>query len=323
MREKTSPNRKTARMITKNLIILVVLVIVVILAMWAWFTQNTSATAEGIDVECKAPKGIQIAVVAPGETPKESDYKSGTITLKDQTFLKKLVLSEVTSDGFDFYKPVLYQTNGVAYPDLTADWDTAVANDSYLSFDLYIRSGSPNTVLLSEGSKFTTVSSTLTGDSCENKSPYGSFSRDAVVGATRFSVVDNSATGTDKLKLLWIPRPDVYLSNVDGNYSVSTNVTSSDYDGETYEHKYYTITETGKTLTTMDSDLVTTSAANTDGEYVLPANKEIAKLTKSNPTDEYYTKCVNCNMWIDGEDSESKLALVKGRFKISLDLTIQ
>ena len=52
MKNSTASNRKTGRMIAKNLIILVVLVFVAILAMWAWFTNNSSATADGIDVNC-------------------------------------------------------------------------------------------------------------------------------------------------------------------------------------------------------------------------------------------------------------------------------
>ena len=63
MKNSTASNRKTGRMIAKNLIILVVLVFVSILAMWAWFTNKSSATADGIDVKCDVPDGIQIAVV--------------------------------------------------------------------------------------------------------------------------------------------------------------------------------------------------------------------------------------------------------------------
>ncbi|MDO5124478.1 MAG: hypothetical protein Q4D44_07445, partial [Eubacteriales bacterium] len=65
-----------------------------------------------------------------------------------------------------------------------------------------------------------------------------------------------------------------------------------------------------------------TSAKNGEDEYVLPEKTEILKLTKIGD-DKYYTKCVRCNMWVDGEDTEDRLALVKGKFQIYLDLTIK
>lgn len=317
MKNSTSPNRHTGRMITKNLIILLVLLIVAILSMWAWFTNRQSADAGGINVECKAPDGVEIAVVAPGKTPKDEDFQDGGIVIKDQAFLEDFELSEVTSDGVKFYKPALVQSNGMASPDLDADWDTAVANESYLSFDLYIRSKSSQVVSLTTNSKFTALSSVLTGENAGNKSDYGNFSKDCIVGASRFSVVNSDLS---QRKLLWIPRPDLYFSS-EGIPSVTENVTKNQFDGITYKHNYYEVNGASKTLKTMDSSLVTTSSL-IGSEYVLPQKTEIARLSVRGD-DGYYTNHVTCNMWIEGEDTEDRLALVKGQFKIILDLTIK
>ena len=327
MKNSTASNRKTGIMITKNLIILVVLVFVAVLSMWAWYTNNSSARADGINVKCDAPDGIEIAVVAPGATPTDDDYTSSYITLNSDNnkFMKDLVLSEVTSDGKTFYKPALIQSNGVAYPDTSANWDTAVANENYLSFDLYIRSKSTQKVSLTTNSKFTPLSNVLVGETAGNKSTEGNYSRDCIVGATRFSVVDYNDNKKGDLKLLWIPRPDIYFYGTGVDLDVPETGDTS-YNGLTYKHKYYEVTDTSKTPKTIDSssnlDYFKTSVINSDDEYALPEKTEIVKLTKIGD-DTFYTKCVRCNMWVDGEDSEDRLALVKGKFQIYLDLTIK
>lgn len=325
MKNSTASYRKTGRMIAKNLIILVVLVFVSILAMWAWFTNNSSTTADGIDVKCEAPDGIEIAVVAPGATPTEKDFVEGSIRISADkfSFMKDLVLSEVTSDGKTFYKPALIQSNGFAFVDRDANWDKAVANENYLSFDLYIRSKTSYTVSLTTNTKFTTLHpDQLIGENAFNKSTEGNYSRDCIVGATRFSVVDFNDKKEGDLKLLWIPRPDIYFYGT----GVDLDVAQTDYDGITYAHNYYEVTDTSKTPKIIDSssnlDYFKTSVKNSDGDYALPAKTEILKLTKIGD-DMFYTKCVRCNMWVDGEDSEDRLALVKGKFQIYLDLTIK
>lgn len=60
--------------------------------------------------------------------------------------------------------------------------------------------------------------------------------------------------------------------------------------------------------------------------YELGKNKSIAELKKSSDadTDPYYGDygaMVTCNMWIEGEDAEARLALVNGKFKVNLVLT--
>ena len=340
MKNSTASNRKTGIMITKNLIILVVLVFVAILAMWAWFTSHTEDVADGIDVKCDLPDGIEIAVVAPGATPTEKDYVTSSIKITSDKFdfLKDLVMSEVTSDGKTFYKPALIQSNGIAYPDVNEAWDKAVANENYLSFDLYVRSETKHKVSLTTNSKFTTPSKVLVDDPDSglvsgNKSTEGDFSKDCIVGATRLSIVDYSDNSKGDIKLLWIPRPDIYFASIGGATGIKLDVGENDDEAEfTYKHKYYEVTDTSKTLKTIDtaSDLdyfkTSKKLKNSDDveEYVLPGKTEILDLGSTQiGNDKFYTKCVRCNVWIDGEDTEDRLALVKGQFEIMLDLTIK
>ena len=336
MKNSTASNRKTGRMIAKNLIILVVLVFVAVLAMWAWFTDKSSATADGLSVSCKFPDGIEIAIVPHSDkvseqiVPGNDDYKEGTITLTSDThkFIKDLALTEITSDGVDFVKPMLSQKDGVAEPDTSVDWETATPNERYLSFDLYIRSKGTPTVYLKNGSKFSTVSDVLVGESAGNKSTDTNISRDAIVGAARFSIyedITNEGVTTSTRRILWIPRPDLYFSSL-GGASLTENVSKDNFDGETYKHTYWT---PEKVKTVMDDKYVTTSEAVTDSdgktEYVLNDKTEITSLTTPQTfgSEKYYVSKVVCNMWIEGEDTEARLALVKGKFTIDLELTIK
>lgn len=331
MKNSTAPNRKTGRMIAKNLIVLFTVALAGFCGIQAWFTDKSSAEADGINVECQAPDGIKIAVVKHNDpAPKDTEYKVGNIKL-DKTnckFLENLQLTEITSDGTDFYKPALIQTGGQAQVDTKADWSPAAANQHYLSFDLYIRSKSQYNIAIGKKSTIKPDAPQLTsqdGTGIKNKSKYGNFSRDSVVGAVRFSVVDYKSAPPSK-KLLWLPAPNILLTQNVDEYTLSDNMPS----GDSYSHVYYDTKKAKQTVSSITDDkaFVVNHKGFADGKftYELGENKSIAELNKSldTVTDPYYGDygaMVTCNMWIEGEDAEARLALVNGNFRVNLVLT--
>lgn len=331
MKNSTAPNRKTGRMIAKNLIVLFTVALAGFCGIQAWFTDKSSAEADGINVECQAPDGIKIAVVKHNDpAPKDTEYKVGNIKL-DKTnckFLENLQLTEITSDGTDFYKPALIQTGGQAQVDTKADWSPAAANQHYLSFDLYIRSKSQYNISIGKKSTIKPDAPQLTtqdGTGIKNQSKYGNFSRDSVVGAVRFSVVDYKSAPPSK-KLLWLPAPNILLKQTTDEYTLSDDMPS----GESYSHVYYDTNRVQHTVSSTDVDkaFVVNNKGFVDGKftYELGKNKSIAELKKSSDTDTDpyygdYGAMVTCNMWIEGEDAEARLALVNGKFKVNLVLT--
>lgn len=326
MKNSTAPNRKTGRMIAKNLIVLFTVALAGFCGIQAWFTQNQTATADGINVECNAPDGIEIAVVKHNDkAPVDSEYKVGKITLNkaNYTFLDELQLTEITGDGIDFRKPALYQTGGQAQVDTKADWSPAAANQHYLSFDLYIRSESKYNISIGKNSTIKPDAPQLTtsdGTGIKNKSKYGNFSRDSVVGAVRFSVVDYKLDPPSK-KLLWLPAPNILLEQTTDEYTLS----DSEKNGVSYSHVYYDTQKEKHTVSNAEQDAA--FVVNNNGfvdekfTYELGKNQKIAQLKKSSDTDQYYSAMVTCNMWIEGEDAEARLALVNGNFKVNLVLT--
>ena len=324
MKNSTAPNRKTGRMIAKNLIVLFTVALAGFCGIQAWFTDNRSAEANGIEVECQAPDGIEIAVVGH-DAPAPTEYTTGNITLNKTNckFLEKLQLTEITGDGTYFSKPALIQSGGQALVDPDAEWSDPTANEHYLSFDLYIRSKSQYNISIGKKSTIKPDAPQLTsqdGTGIKNKSKYGNFSRDSVVGAVRFSVVDYKSAPPSK-KLLWLPSPNILLEQTTDEYTLSDNK----QDGVSYSHVYDD--KNKKQQTVSDSKADSAFVVNKDGfdggkfTYELGKNQNIAQLNKSSENDQFYSAMVTCNMWIEGEDAEARLALVNGKFKVNLVLT--
>lgn len=324
MKNSTAPNRKTGRMIAKNLIVLFTVALAGFCGIQAWFTDNRSAEANGIEVECQAPDGIEIAVVGH-DAPAPTEYTTGNITLNKTNckFLEKLQLTEITGDGTYFSKPALIQSGGQALVDPDAEWSDPTANEHYLSFDLYIRSKSQYNISIGKKSTIKPDAPQLTsqdGTGIKNKSKYGNFSRDSVVGAVRFSVVDYKSAPPSK-KLLWLPAPNILLEQTTDEYTLSDNK----QDGVSYSHVYYD--KNKKQQTVSDSKADSAFVVNKDGfdsgkfTYELGKNQNIAQLNKSSENDQFCSAMVTCNMWIEGEDAEARLALVNGKFKVNLVLT--
>lgn len=338
MKNSTAPNRKTGRMIAKNLIVLFTVALAAFYGIQAWFTDKQSSDADGINIECHAPDGIEIAVVKHGDPAPTDDaaYKN-TIELNSEnySFIDDIKMTEVSSNGYTFYKPPLKQENGVASPILDVDdWDLADSSVHYLSFDLYVRSKSKFDIYLDSKSKISPNAKNLTGENADNKSDFGEsgdskgISRDCVTGAVRFSVA-NYETSETMPKLLWIPAPNILLKpDLDTTkYSVSTDMSS----GKSYSHSYYV--KNGKWEITSvsandDSPLGKVLVANSKGftdngdyTYELGEKKKIMTLEKDTTQNDKYTGMVTCNMWVDGEDAEARLALVNGKFKANLVLS--
>ena len=334
MKNSTAPNRKTGRMIAKNLIVLFTVALAGFCGIQAWFTDKQSAEADGINIECQAPDGIEIAVVKHKDSAPTAYKNTIELNSKNYPFINDIKMTEVSSDGYTFYKPPLKQEKGVASPILdVADWDLADYSVHYLSFDLYVRSKSKFDIYLDSKSKISPNANNLKGENADNKSDFGEsgdskgISRDCVTGAVRFSVANYN---TNETKLLWIPAPNIFL-NVNSDttkYSVSTDKRK----GESYSHGYYEKVGSNwvKKFVSADDDLPLGQVfvANSDGfttkgdyTYELGEKKKIMTLEKDTTQDGIYTGMVTCNMWVDGEDAEARLALVNGKFKANLVLS--
>lgn len=316
--------RDTKSLVMKNLIVMAVLIIIALTGVISWFTNKTDATADGINVTCKAPDGLEIAIVPHGSN-EELKYQTGTITLtKDKyPFLKQLSMEEITSDGRYFYKPKITQDSSGAFVDTTSDepWinaENAYINNfsansslSYLSVDVYMRSEGLHKIILSSSTSVTPQDKDkLTGnvEDIANKSNMGAFSKNCIVGAVRVSTVVGNECNN-----LWIPAPNIrYYKDETGKWLVDTKIVSN--VSGTFEHKYWEVDHStskriGDKTKTKAADKVIT---NDKGDYSLGVNKDLLTLSPDGP--DCYTGMVTLNLWIDGEDAEARQAFVGGRF---------
>lgn len=321
--------RDTKSLVMKNLIVMAVLIIIALTGVISWFTNKTEATADGINVTCKAPKGLKIAVVQHGDPPPDvnvdDQWSEGEITLtKDKyPFLKEQSIIEITSDGTDFYKPKLTQENGKAKPDTSSVWDVA-DKDSYLSIDVYMKTGEDHVVYLNSGTEISPISTTLTGEQSGNKSDEGDFSKDCIVGAVRLSTVSTVSTvnSTDStIKNLWIPAPQIHY---DSDKKEVTLDNTPDTPGDTFKHMYWKVTKNldGKTGKPQGKEPYEGVITNTNNNFKLGKNFKFAELTKKQPSDKYATGMTTVNIWVDGEDDEARFAMVGGKFKATIKLSL-
>ena len=236
-------------------------------------------------------------------------------------------MTEITGDGTYFSKPSLIQSGGQAHVNPDGEWSKPTENLHYLSFDLYIRAKSQYNISIGKKSTIKPDAPQLTtqdGTDIKNKSKYGNFSRDSVVGAVRFSVVDYKQDPPSK-KLLWLPAPNILLKQETDEYTLSDNMPS----GVSYSHVYYDTKKAQQTISDSktDSAFVVNKDGFIDGKftYELGKNQTIARLEKPSGTgqedDQFFSAMVTCNMWIEGEDAEARLALVNGKFNVNLVLT--
>ena len=61
---------------------------------------------------------------------------------------------------------------------------------------------------------------------------------------------------------------------------------------------------------------------NTNNDFKLGENCKFANLTKKQPSDKYATGMTTVNIWVDGEDDEARFAMVGGKFKATIKLSL-
>ncbi len=332
MEKSQQLSRKTWKLLAKNLIVLAVLVVATIVGVLSWFTADNSATASGINIVTDVPEGLEIAIKETGIEPSESDWVNGSVTLSaadpKYSFLSNLNISEITGDGILFIKPYLKQSGSVAIADTSRVWSVQQVkvneNVDYVSFDLHIRTKhSGKTAVLKSSTYFGPLKPN------EDMTPEDGISSNSVIGAARMSIVNEN-----KRKLLWIPAPHLYYrydkleTNVVNVYNDEGLVDSqykkiySEGQNGTYNHQYYTIDRTRNIIkygTVPDKSSIVT--ANNKKDYTLHEDVSVADLTEMSGG--FYHDKVHVNLWIEGEDPESRAAQVGGEFKVELSLDLK
>lgn len=379
MKKKQSLDRRL--MISKNSILMLVILVTVFMAIWAWFASGTEATANGLSVGAKTPATLDIAMPDESGLPPAADsteWKS-EINFNNMSSIQRIMENDVTSDGLHFIIPATKMASGTrSVVDDDSDkeeWVRATAGVDYVSIPIYVRSENKNVYVSSTSALEATLtdsSGATVNQSTEDLTKYNG-SRNAIAGAVRVSVVDMTGSlnvseaagvtnvainnnynpltfGSNLIKMVWIPRPDLYLDTSASVWALKTNVTKTttlagtDTADDTYIHRYWQIhTADEKTLNegklvdktyyagAKASPFIATDVTPTLGENVQIGNgKKWMKSETDTNTEEtiqpvtmngksYYLYKFVINLWIEGEDAEARRALNEGEFSLRLN----
>ena len=362
---------KTTRhsLMAKGIMVLLALIVLIFAITFSWFTSRTSLTADGISLTAETSgdfeyaigfynngTGGSYAVTQFTSDPAALDLKALTASVDGGTtygtydLLHDYQPIDITGDGVTLIRPSMMHSN-TDINKSSDDFSYAVPNQQYINFDLYFRSDTQGIpVYLADGSFAKAACENAVGsgaltDSTKasangyNKSDYGDFSKDAIVGATRIAITPynysskptNLYGGSDAYQaitdssmldgahgFIWLPRPDIHVNSTDTltGWTLSTADYPAAYKDTDAQHTYYDIFEQG-------SQKQIATYSNTITPTVLAQSNQLMANIDSNSFeygDYYYTK-VNVRIWVEGTDLEARRAFSGGRFEVNFKLS--
>lgn len=307
----------------KQISLLMATAFILVFAVFAWFTgDDNDVKATGIHVTMEGNNNLLISLNGG------KDFLGGIDLMNDehQKFISSdnlikgiLNMRDITSDGKTFYRPVFEDDNSNTnrVPDTDQTWDLA-GDTSYISETVVFRTSVPSDIYLSENTLFSTSAedenkllSNNDPVGIGNKSSFGNFSNDCIVGALRLSVINSN----NELLYVHIPRKDIEMTKTitDGvtSYDVTTGI--ENVSKNTSVHTYYKAT--GSTSAPYYSLVESKLVLN----ELLSSSHCIATTTQQE--NGFYEATVTINIWLEGCDPETTRALSKGQYSISLDFT--
>ena len=317
--------------------------------------QVVCSVPEGLEVCVVDPilTGAQLTSYLNDDTNWKNE--SFTITDEDYPFLAALSLADITGDGKTFITPPIYQISSVATVQTTkfdsetqaefnTKWSTAnletIRNQDYMSINLYFRTQkSGQKIVLSENTYYGPPSGPSASYDFGNK--VSGFSSDAVIGAARMAIYD-SALSTRKL--LWVPAPHLFFDGVElfnttynqstpndllntantyGLFYVQNGSNVNIHTDGTYNHGYYNANKT-RTKVDYNSTPGAGVTANTNKDFKLHTDVDLTTLSTQTTynSKSYYADFVQVNLWVEGEDPESRSAQITGKFKTILEFSL-
>ena len=233
MKSTVTPNRKTGRLIVKNLIILLVLIAVTVLSIWAWFTKGQRAEANGINIQSKA-SGIEVSwngtdfyenltALTEEEAEKDETGKTGLAKSLLTEEGEPAPLKLVTGNGLDFFEPLLNRRTGTVLSN-NGVWqgvDVTDGTGKYIDVELYFRSRTERSIYLAGDSKIYPKNA----DDTSRWSEYGDFSKDYICAASRVAFLNSDLS---KCNYIWAPNSNYELAEDENGYTKYTELKTED-----------------------------------------------------------------------------------------------
>lgn len=271
----------------QTVISIIVLLLTLFGVTYAWFNLRDRTTINNVEVEIVGD--IDYLLLSTDGL----NFESG---LDYTNQLSNLNITDVSGDGYTLNKPIgaIGDTDGL----LATNWEPAEANVDYIDIPIFIKAKFGDKLYLRMDTSYVSPY-----DTTSNISPYGSFSRNYIAGATRvaiFESVDNLLAG----KLFWVPNETYQLTKSNGVYTFNANGTPEVVNQYLKNvNGNYTMTNFGDWRPLISSTL----AANKP--EILNFDTDVKKVV--------------VRIWLEGTDRESSIALTGGVFKVKLSLTVE
>lgn len=363
-------------LLAKGILVLLSLLIMIFIFTYSWFVPPTVPVhARGVQVHTKSDADFEYAIgfysSETGGNYKVTAFSSSSETLDlehlnvpgdvdehneliDYNLLVDYKPIDVTGDGATLIRPAMqYSNSGIDTS--SNNYSIANPNKQYITFDLILRSQQTSAVIKLASESYakgaveqTAGDGSLSGANADNKSSYGDFSKDAVVGAIRVAFIDYSNLTISDIKsnsdtlldnsaaLLWLPRPDIKLNttNRTDDWTLSTGLTSG-AAGSNYTYQYDETHSISTNTFTHTYYKIFEGANSSSNHTVVAYNDTVTDLTTPQPiadmnlydtnhvldsTSYYYTK-VKVRIWVEGTDPEARRAISGGQFSVNFELS--
>ncbi len=353
-------NRQQRSLIIKAIMLLLAFIVMIFAATLAWYSENLTATAEGLSVSTSADRAFNMAV---GFNTSSTGYDyvmsaySKEIKLEDvvtvdgvhYNVLDDFSPIDVTGDGATLVRPSMTSKNTDI--DRNVNTFTSVTpNKEYISFDLYFEADEECKVYLDNGSFVkgaiegsprdgNLVQTADTGDN--RKAAEGNFSKDAIVGAIRVAFVNYSEYNEDydpdkRLEapsLLWLPRPDIFLdckkaddrlTDKEVPWDLQINVQPNEHWTEYKSASDKGINPRCDTYThhyySYKLDADNQKIGDMDYQGTVTSPDKVYICDINTPKNDKYYGKTQVNIWIEGCDAEARRTMSGGKFQINFDL---
>lgn len=294
-----------------------ILFLLIITTSFAWFFINKELEIDyASEITCEAGTSLEIAMLkGVNEETQEEEWTDFSGYVKYTGTSAKI--EDITGDGKNLYRPTAIATDpetGDLYPEgfNKANKTNSEGYGEFLEIEVKLRTTSTMNVLFSGNSLINPVSTSDT-----DRNIFGRFSKDYIAAASRVAVLTKEDDGTEELKMIWAPNPNVELirHKSDGTYELKTdgayeNYCYYKYDSVNGEYVKYYVTE---------DDYVNKRfilGSTKTNEFMINNSPIITKMSPE--INEFVEQRLVIRVWFEGTDREADQALGGGYVKLNL-----